>query len=79
MRRRRDKIDAIQNEEGHWLFDNDESKRHVVQFYKAVYMKEACDYQPYLITNGSPTCDEHVLYSLKCPVMILKSAILFSA
>lgn len=67
VRRKRNRIAAIQNDVGHWLFDNEEIKRQAVQFYQSLYTQEASDFQPYSLTNCFLVCDNYVLRLMQGP------------
>lgn len=68
-RRRRNRIEAIQDNSGNWLYDEDAIRRHVVEYFYSLFHSENSIYQAYHVPNLFPSFEAHWLDGVVRPVL----------
>ncbi|KAH9757474.1 reverse transcriptase domain-containing protein [Citrus sinensis] len=63
-RRRQNNIAAVQNNEGVWLYDQNEIKAHAIQFYSSLYSCDSLNFRHYPHPNCFPIIEEDLLQLL---------------
>ncbi|KAH9772083.1 reverse transcriptase domain-containing protein [Citrus sinensis] len=67
-RRARNRITAIKDEGGNWIYEAQEIKDHAVTFFSTLYKSEQDTYQPYQVQGCFPQTDQTRLASLAMPI-----------
>ncbi|KAH9696901.1 reverse transcriptase domain-containing protein [Citrus sinensis] len=67
-RRDRNRITAIRDEGGNWIYEAQEIKDHAVTFFSTLYKSEQGTYQPYQVQGCFPQIDQTRLASLAMPI-----------
>lgn len=60
-RRRYNKVEAIKNNEAQWLYDKEEIKKHVAEFFTVLFKAEGGDFINYTCSGIFPSVDSSVL------------------
>ncbi|KAH9798495.1 reverse transcriptase domain-containing protein [Citrus sinensis] len=69
VRMRRNKIEAIQDNSGNWLYNAEEIRKHAVGYFSALFTSEAASQQAYLVPNYFPTSEAFDLDCVDNPVL----------
>ena len=77
VRRRRNRIEAIQDNSGNWLYNAEEIRKHAVGYFSTLFKSEAASHQAYLVPNYFPTSEAFDIDCVDNPVLEaeIKSAI----
>lgn len=67
-RRRRNRITAIKDDSGQWLFDSEAIKSHAVQFFACLYENNNSNFQLYPLTSCFPAIDDTIIHVRQRPV-----------
>ena len=68
-RRRLNRIDAIRDCSGNWLYDEEDIRRHAVGYFSDLFKSENAIYQNYHVPNFFPTLDSHDVDGAAAPIL----------
>ncbi|KAH9666802.1 putative ribonuclease H protein [Citrus sinensis] len=76
-RRRRNRIEAIRDSSGNWLYDEEDIKRHAVGYFSELFKRENAIYQNYHVPNFFPDLSSHDVDGAAAPILReeIKSAV----
>ena len=67
-RRKKNQIIPIQDDSCQWLYNSDDIKKHVVEFFSALYTSDKSGSHPYALTSCFPPIDTDMLHMLQAPI-----------
>ena len=68
-RRRRNRIEAIRDSSGNWLYDEDDIRRHAIWYFSDLFKNESASYQNYQVLNLFPTLDSYDVDGVAAPIL----------
>ena len=69
VRRRRNRIEAIQDSSGNWIYSEEEIRNHAIGYFSALYKSEAATPQRYSVQNLFPVLNASELENTADPVL----------
>ena len=65
---KKNQITTIKDDSGHWLYNNNDIKKHIVEFFSSLYTSDMSGSHLYILTGCFPPINTDMLHILQAPI-----------